>query len=81
MADKKRPQNEEATTRQEREEIGRRANEGFAKVERTDYEPGGEPIPSGPIVKRLSEEEIRRRVGNGNFDSAKNDGQAPSINS
>ncbi|OWR32597.1 hypothetical protein CDO73_03070 [Saccharibacillus sp. O23] len=80
MANEGRPQDTEFMTREEREEVGRRINEGFAKHERTETAGSGE-IASGPIVKRLSEEEIRRRVGDGNFDAAKDDGQTPSINS
>ncbi|OWA37497.1 hypothetical protein B9G55_05435 [Saccharibacillus sp. O16] len=80
MANEGRPQDTEFMTREEREEVGRRINAEFAKHERTEAAGSGE-IANGPIVKRLSEEEIRRRVGDGNFDAAKNDGQTPSINS
>lgn len=80
MASEGRPEDPEFMTREEREEIGRRANAGFAKHERTET-PGSGEIATGPIVKRLSEEEIRRRVGDGNFESAKDDRQTGSINS
>lgn len=82
MANEGRPEDTQTMTREEREAVGRRANAGFAQVERADTEAGGSgEIPTGPVIKRLSEEEIRRRVGDGNFDSAKEDGQSPSINS
>ncbi|WP_172193724.1 hypothetical protein [Saccharibacillus qingshengii] len=82
MANEGRPEDTEVMTREEREAAGRRANAGFARVERTETEDGGTgEIPTGPVIKKLSEAEIRRRVGDGNFDSAKDDGQTPSINS
>lgn len=81
MANEGRPEDTETMTRQQREEAGRRTNEGFARVERTDYKPGSEDIPTGPAIKKLSEDDIRRRVGDGNFESAKKDGQGSSINS
>ncbi|WP_234414422.1 hypothetical protein [Paenibacillus sp. CAA11] len=56
-------------------------NEGFARVERAEVEPGTVEIPTGQVGSPLSEEEIRRRVGTGNFESAKNDKQSTSINS
>lgn len=68
-------------TREEREQIGRRTNAGFAKVERAAVDEGTEAIPTGSIGQPLTEEEIRRRVGSGNFESAKNDLQSGSINS
>ncbi|WP_246187940.1 hypothetical protein [Paenibacillus tengchongensis] len=68
-------------TREEREEIGRRTNAGFARVERTATDEGAAEIPTGPIGQQLTEEEIRRRVGDGNFEAAKNDPQMGSINS
>ncbi len=80
MANEGRREDTETMSRREREEVGRRSNEGFERVERTDYDPGSD-IPTGPAIKKLSEDEIRRRVGDGNFESAKNDGQSSSINS
>lgn len=85
MANEGRPEDTEFMTRAEREEAGRRVNAGFAQYERYEHTESGQDasseIPTGPIVQKLSEEEIRRRVGEGNFDAAKNDGQSPSINS
>lgn len=72
---------EKYTSRTEREEIGRRTNAGFARVERVEIEEGATDIPTGPIGKKLTEEEIRRRVGQGNFETAKDDRQTNSINS
>lgn len=69
------------TSRTEREEIGRRTNAGFARVERAETEEGASDIPTGPVGQKLTEEEIRRRVGEGNFDTAKDDRQTNSINS
>ncbi|MNO14896.1 hypothetical protein D3C76_45470 [compost metagenome] len=69
------------SSREEREEIGRRTNAGFARVERTEVEASAGDIPTGPVAQDLSEEEIRRRVGSGNFEAAKNDLQTGSINS
>ncbi|KWX69838.1 hypothetical protein [Paenibacillus jilunlii] len=69
------------SSREEREEIGRRANAGFARVERTEAAANAGGIPTGPVAQELSEEEIRRRVGSGNFEAAKNDLQTGSINS
>ncbi|WP_239004808.1 hypothetical protein [Paenibacillus tepidiphilus] len=68
-------------SREEREEIGRRTNAGFARVERTAANEREAEIPTGPIGQQLTEEEIRRRVGSGNFETAKNDPQTGSINS
>lgn len=68
------------TSREERERIGKQTNAGFARVEKTDYEVEGN-IPTGDIGAPLTEEEIRRRVGEGNFESAKDDNQTGSINS
>lgn len=85
MANEGRPEDTEFMTREEREAAGRRVNAGFAKYERYEHADSGQDapsdIPTGPIVRQLSDEEIRRRVGEGNFDAAKNDGQSPSINS
>lgn len=72
---------EKYTSRNEREEVGRRTNAGFARVERVEYEEGASDIPTGPVGQKLTEEEIRRRVGEGNFDTAKDDRQTNSINS
>lgn len=68
------------TSREERERIGRQTNAGFARVEKTDYEVEG-GIPMSDIGAPLTEEEIRRRVGEGNFEAAKDDNQTGSINS
>ncbi|ETP68062.1 hypothetical protein HF394_16420 [Planococcus glaciei] len=80
MAVENKPE-EQYASRKEREEIGRRTNAGFARVERTEVEEGASEIPTGPIGQKLSEEEIRRRVGEGNFETAKDDRQTNSINS
>lgn len=72
---------EQYTSRTEREAIGRRTNAGFARVERVEVEQGASDLPTGPIGQKLTEEEIRRRVGEGNFDTAKDDRQTNSINS
>lgn len=69
------------STREEREQIGRQTNAGFARVERMEVAEGAAEIPTGTIGGALTEEEIRRRVGSGNFESAKNDPQTGSINS
>ena len=37
---------EKYTSRNEREEIGRRTNAGFARVERAEYEEGASDIPT-----------------------------------
>lgn len=68
-------------TREEREQIGRQTNAGFARVERMEVSEGSADIPTGTIGQELTEEEIRRRVGSGNFEAAKNDTQTGSINS
>ncbi|SET05578.1 hypothetical protein [Paenibacillus sp. NFR01] len=68
-------------SREEREQAGRRTNAGFARVERMEVAEGSTAIPTGTIGGELTEEEIRRRVGSGNFESAKNDLQSGSINS
>lgn len=80
MADKKW---EEKTyeSREEREQIGRQTNARFAQGEKSEMEDGAERIPTSPVDRVLSDEEIRKRVGSGNFDSAKNDRQTNSINS
>lgn len=80
MADKKNVE-ETYTSRAERERIGRQTNSGFARVERAETENGSTDIPTGPIGSKLTEEEVRKRVGQGNFDSAKDDNQTGSINS
>lgn len=80
MANEGRPEDTESMTREEREAAGRRTNAGFARVERTETGDDGS-IPTGPVIRQLSEDEIRRRVGDGNFESAKQDGQGASINS
>lgn len=80
MAAENKPE-ERYTSRQEREAIGRQTNAGFARVERVEMEEGASDIPTGGIAEKLSEEEIRRRVGEGNFESAKDDRQTNSINS
>ena len=80
MATDKNPE-ETYSSRAERERIGRQTNAGFARVERTEIEDGAVDIPTGPIGQKLTEEDIRRRVGQGNFDSAKDDNQTNSINS
>ncbi|MET3574165.1 hypothetical protein ACFFIY_01340 [Bhargavaea ullalensis] len=67
--------------RQTREELGRQTNAGFARVERTEIDDGSIDIPTEPVLEPLSEEEIRRRVGSGNFEAAKDDKQTGSINS
>ncbi|QSF43772.1 MULTISPECIES: hypothetical protein [Paenibacillus] len=68
-------------SREEREQIGRRTGAGFARVERTEATEGSTNIPTGSIGAELTEDEIRRLVGSGNFESAKNDRQSGSINS
>ncbi|MBT2289331.1 hypothetical protein J7E73_09315 [Paenibacillus albidus] len=68
-------------TREESERIGRQTNAGFARVERTEIEEGAQEIPTAPVGQELTEEEIRRRVGSGNFEFAKDDPQSGSINS
>ncbi|UQZ36700.1 hypothetical protein C2I18_26115 [Paenibacillus sp. PK3_47] len=68
-------------TREEREQIGRQTNAGFARVERMEVAEGSADIPTGAIGEALTEEEIRRRVGTGNFEAAKNDTQQSSTNS
>ncbi|WP_298828279.1 hypothetical protein [uncultured Planococcus sp.] len=80
MADEKKPE-ETYTSRAERERIGRETNAGFARVERAEREDSSTDIPTGPIGRKLTEDEIRQRVGQGNFDSAKDDNQTNSINS
>ncbi|ANU10613.1 hypothetical protein A1A1_09081 [Planococcus antarcticus DSM 14505] len=80
MAAEKKPE-ETYSSRTERERIGRQTNAGFARVERAETEGSSTNIPTGPIGSKLTEEEIRRRVGQGNFDSAKDDNQTSSINS
>ncbi|ANF97109.1 hypothetical protein [Paenibacillus bovis] len=75
------PEKVEITSREEREAIGRNANAGFARVERAEIADGATDIPTGPVAKELTEDEIRERVGPGNFEAAKNDGQTGSINS
>ncbi|RAZ68340.1 hypothetical protein [Planococcus maitriensis] len=72
---------ERYTSRSEREEIGRRTNAGFARVERVEVDEGANDLPTGAVGEKLSEEEIRRRVGEGNFETAKDDRQSNSINS
>lgn len=69
------------TSRIERERIGRQTNAGFARVERVEIDEGASDIPTGTIGQKLTEEEIRRRVGQGNFETAKDDRQTNSINS
>lgn len=78
-ADKK--MEETYSSRTERERLGRQTNAGFARVERTEHEGGADDIPTGSIGQKLTEEEIQRRVGQGNFESAKDDNQTSSINS
>lgn len=68
-------------SREEREQLGRQVNARFAEGERMEVEDGSQNIPTAPIDLELSEEEIRRRVGSGNFESAKDDRQTNSINS
>lgn len=80
MAVGKKPE-ETYSSRAERERIGRATNSGFARVERAETGNSSTEIPTGPIGQKLTEEEIRRRVGQGNFDSAKDDNQTNSINS
>lgn len=75
------PEKVEVTSREEREAIGRNANAGFARVERAELADGVTEIPTQPVAKQLTEDEIRERVGSGNFEAAKNDGQTGSINS
>ncbi|WP_040226136.1 hypothetical protein [Bhargavaea cecembensis] len=81
MANKDKWVEETYEDRELREQIGRQANAGFARVERTDYGENDIDIPTEPVLEPLSEEEIRRRVGSGNFEAAKDDKQTNSINS
>ncbi|NGZ74661.1 hypothetical protein [Saccharibacillus alkalitolerans] len=82
MANEGRPEDTEFMTKEEREEAGRRTNADFARHERTESEKSGaNDVSKGPILKRLAEDDIRRRVGDGNFDASKGDDQTPSINS
>ncbi len=75
------PEKVQLTDRREREQIGRQVNEGFARVEKQEVPGGKTDIPTQPIAPKLSEDDIRRLVGEGNFQSAKEGGQHNSINS
>ncbi|ODP27904.1 hypothetical protein PTI45_02723 [Paenibacillus nuruki] len=69
------------TSREERERIGRQTNAGFARVENADAKEDESHILLQPAAPELTEEEIKKRVGAGNFESAKDDGQHNSVNS
>lgn len=69
------------TSREERERIGRQTNAGFARVENADAKEEESDVLVSPAAPELTEEEIKKRVGAGNFESAKDDGQHNSINS
>lgn len=69
------------TSREERERIGRQTNAGFARVENADTKEDESDVLVNPAAPELTEEEIKKRVGAGNFKSAKDDGQHNSINS
>ncbi|MFD1887740.1 hypothetical protein [Paenibacillus wenxiniae] len=75
------PEKVQLTDRKEREQVGRQINEGFARVEKQEVPGGATDIPTLPIAPKLSEDDIRRMVGEGNFQSAKEGGQHHSINS
>ncbi|WP_236823051.1 hypothetical protein [Bhargavaea massiliensis] len=65
-----------------REELGRRTNAGFARLENMEMEAGAIDLPTDEtVLEPLSEEEIKRRVGSGNYEAAKDDKQTGSINS
>ncbi|WP_379134168.1 hypothetical protein [Paenibacillus sp. sgz500958] len=81
MANEETPLETSYLSREEREQIGRRTNAGFARVEHVEVEVAASEIPTGPIAQALTEEEVRRLVGSGNFESAKDDRQTGSINS
>lgn len=69
------------TSREERERVGRAINAGFARVENAETLEGSTEVPTTPVAQPLTEEEIRRRVGSGNFEAAQDDKQTGSINS
>lgn len=69
------------TSREERERIGRQTNAGFARIENADAKEEESDILVSPAAPELTEEEIKKRVGAGNFESAKDDDQHNSINS
>ncbi|MCL9662741.1 hypothetical protein SK066_11275 [Paenibacillus hunanensis] len=75
------PEEVQLTDRKEREQVGKQINEGFARVEKQEMPGGVADIPTQPVAPKLSEDDIRRLVGEGNFQSAKEGGQHNSINS
>lgn len=75
------PKKVQLPDRQEREQVGRQINEGFARVEKQEVPGGATDIPTQPIAPKLSEDDIRRLVGEGNFKSAKDGDHHSSINS
>ncbi|AQQ51876.1 hypothetical protein [Planococcus lenghuensis] len=80
MADKK-WEEKMYESREEREQIGRQTNARSAQGEKSESAGGSERVLTASIELELSDEEIRKRVGSGNFDSAKDDRQSNSINS
>lgn len=69
------------TTVEERERYGREINALSAAYENVEVPPEPTMIPEDQLPPPLTEEEIRRRVGDQNFDNIRNDKAPTNINS
>ena len=67
--------------REVREDYGRIISQKSAEQEKVELVDGATEIPTHGVNPEMTEEEIRKRVGSGNFDNAKDDRGQQSINS
>ncbi|MBD7907785.1 hypothetical protein [Sporosarcina gallistercoris] len=73
------PENSQMTV-EEAEEYGRQMDAKNRALEKTHYLEES-PIEEGKVTPPLSEEEIKKRTGAGNFDNVQDSGAMNSINS
>ncbi|AQQ52288.1 hypothetical protein [Planococcus lenghuensis] len=67
--------------REIREEYGRIISQKSAEQEKLELADGATEIPTHDLDMEMSDEEIKKRVGSGNFKTAKDDRNQQSINS
>ncbi|WOV83372.1 hypothetical protein PGH26_10600 [Sporosarcina jeotgali] len=73
------PENSQMTV-EEAEEYGRQMDAKNRALEKTHYL-DETPVEEGKVTPPLSEEEIKKRTGAGNFENARDGGAMNSINS
>ncbi|REB06401.1 hypothetical protein DVB69_11865 [Sporosarcina sp. BI001-red] len=73
------PENSQMTV-EEAEKYGRQMDAKNRALEKTHYL-DETPVKQGKVSQPLSEEEIKKRTGSGNFENAQDSGSMGSINS